>query len=394
MLYGGNIASLIAVTPYIFKYINMGGKMKKIIRSAADKAARLEGSQLSEVDEQLMKLIDGLKTSIKVVGVGGAGCNTVTRLSEMGIEGAETITMNTDAQDLLYAVSDKKVLLGAELTGGLGAGSDPTVGESSAKESLDEIASALQGADLAFVTCGLGGGTGSGAAPTIAEVAKDSGAVTVAIVTLPFTVEGKTRWQNAEEGLSKLRKTADTVIVVPNDKLLSIVPDLPLNAAFKVADELLSNALKGTTEMVTKPGLVNLDFADLRTVLSNGGTAVIGMGESTSETFSENRAIEAIEEALNSPLLDMDVSTADRALVNVIGGPDMTLQEAEAAVEYLSGKISPDSNILWGAQIDENLNKNAVKVMLVVSGVKSLSELTAGSPLGSKEKLDLDVEYI
>jgi cell division protein FtsZ len=367
--------------------------MKKMVKSAADKA-RYEGGQLSEVDEQLMKLIDGLKTSIKVVGVGGAGCNTVTRLSEMGIEGAETVTMNTDAQDLLYAVSDKKALLGAELTGGLGAGSDPTVGESSAKESLDEIATALQGSDLTFITCGLGGGTGSGAAPVIAEVAKDSGSVTVAVVTLPFTVEGKTRWQNAEEGLAKLRKNTDTVIVIPNDKLLSIVPDLPLNAAFKVSDELLSNSLKGTTEMVTKPGLVNLDFADLRTVLSNGGTAVIGMGESTSETFSENRAIEAIEEALQSPLLDIDVTSADRALVNVIGGPDMTLQEAEAAVEYLSGKISPDSNILWGAQIDENLNKNVVKVMLVVSGVKSVSELTAGSPIAAKQKVDLDVEYI
>ncbi len=368
--------------------------MKKIVKSAAEKASRFEGQQLSEVDEQLMKLIDGLKTSIKVVGIGGAGCNTVSRLSEMGVEGAETVTMNTDAQDLLYSVADKKVLLGAELTGGLGAGSDPAVGESSAKESLDEIATALQGSDLTFVTCGLGGGTGSGGAPVVAEVAKDSGSVTVGIVTLPFTVEGKVRWQNAEEGIAKLRKNTDTVIVIPNDKLLNIVPDLPLNAAFKVADELLANSLKGTTEMVTKPGLVNLDFADLRTVLSNGGTAVIGMGESTSETFSENRAIEAIEEALSSPLLDIDVTTADRALVNVIGGPDMTLQEAEAAVEYLSGKISTDSNILWGAQIDENLNKNVVKVMLVVSGVKSVSELTAGSPLASKEKLDLDVEYI
>ena len=369
--------------------------MRKIIKSVVDKSAsRFEGGQLTEVDEQLMKLIDGLKTSIKVVGVGGAGCNTVTRLSEMGIDGAETVTMNTDAQDLLYAVSDKKALLGAELTGGLGAGSDPTVGESAAKESLDEIATALQGSDLTFITCGLGGGTGSGAAPVIAEVAKDSGSVTVAIVTLPFTVEGKTRWQNAEEGLAKLRKNTDTVIVIPNDKLLSIVPDLPLNAAFRVSDELLSNALKGTTEMVTKPGLVNLDFADLRTVLSNGGTAVIGMGESTSETFSENRAVEAIEEALQSPLLDIDVSSADRALVNVIGGPDMTLQEAESAVEYLSGKISPDSNILWGAQIDENLSKNVVKVMLVVSGVKAISELTAGSPLGAKQRIDLDVEYI
>ena len=366
--------------------------MRKISKSAVDKTRRFEGAELTDVDQQLMKLIDGLKTSIKVVGCGGAGCNTVTRLSEIGIDGAETITMNTDAQDLLYSLADRKVLLGAELTGGLGAGSDPSVGENCAKENLDEIASALQGSDLTFITCGLGGGTGSGSAPVIAEVAKDSGSVTVAIVTMPFTVEGKTRWQNAEEGLAKLRKTADTVVVIPNDKLMSLVPDLPLNAAFRVSDEILADSLKGTTEMVTKPGLVNLDFADLRTVLSNGGTAVIGLGESTSETFSENRAIEAIEEAIQSPLLDVDISSADRALVNVIGGPDMTLQEAEAAVEYISGKISPDANIIWGAQIDENLGKNVVRVMLVVSGVKGIHELP--SPNVSRQKLDMDVEYI
>jgi len=366
--------------------------MRKIPKSAAEKTRRFEEGELSDVDHQLMKLIDGLKTSIKVVGVGGAGCNTVTRLSEIGIEGAETITMNTDAQDLLYSLADKKVLLGAELTGGLGAGSDPSMGESCAKESIDEVAAALQGSDLTFITCGLGGGTGSGAAPAIAEVAKDAGSVTVAVVTVPFTVEGKTRWQNAQEGLAKLRKTADTVVVIPNDKLMSLVPDLPLNAAFKVADDILADALKGTTEMVTKPGLVNLDFADLRTVLTNGGTAVIGIGESTSETFSENRSIEAIEEAVNSPLLDVDIATADRALINVVGGPDMTLQEAEAAVDYLQGRINAESNIIWGAQIDENLGKNVVKVMIVVSGVKALEDLS--SPGGGKPQYDLDVEYI
>ncbi len=367
--------------------------MKKIIKSATDKSMRFEGGQLSDVDAQLMKLIDGLKTSIKVVGVGGAGCNTITRLSEMGVEGAETVTMNTDAQDLLYSVADKKVLLGAELTGGLGAGSDPSVGENAAKESLDEVSGALSGSDLTFVTCGLGGGTGSGAAPVVAEVAKDTGSVTVAIVTLPFTVEGKVRWQNATESLNKLRKKVDTVIVIPNDKLLALVPDLPLNAAFKVADEMLSNALKGTTEMVTKPGLVNRDFADLRTVLTNGGTAVIGMGESSGESVSGNRAIEAVEEALQSPLLDVDVSTADRALLNVVGGPDMTLQEVEAAVEYLSSKISSEANILWGAQVEEGLNKNAVKVMLVVSGVRA-AELLNSRHYAAKQSVDMDVEYV
>jgi len=366
--------------------------MKKVIRSGAERASRFESEKVSEVDQQLMKLLDGLRTSIKVVGVGGAGCNTITRLSEMGVEGAETIVMNTDAQDLLYSVADKKVLLGAELTGGLGAGSDPSMGESAAKESMEEIAAALQGSDLTFITCGLGGGTGSGAAPVIAEVAKDAGSVTIGIVTVPFTVEGKVRWQNAEQAISKLRKNADTVIIIPNDKLMAMVPDLPLNSAFKVSDELLSDALKGITEMVTRPGLVNLDFADLRTILSNGGTAVIGMGESTSETFSENRAVEALEEAINSPLLDIDISDADRALVNVVGGPDMTLQEAQAAVEYLSGKISPEANIIWGAQIEENLHKNVIRVMLVISGVKPTDIMSV--PQGGRGKMDLDVEYI
>ncbi|MBN2517604.1 MAG: cell division protein FtsZ [Candidatus Altiarchaeota archaeon] len=368
--------------------------MRKITKSAAEKSRRFESAELTETDEQLMKLIDGLKTSIKVVGVGGAGCNTITRLSEIGIEGAETITMNTDAQDLLYSLADKKVLLGPELTGGLGAGADPSVGENCAKESLDEIASALQGSDLAFITCGLGGGTGSGAVPVVAEVAKDTGSVTVAVVTLPFAVEGKTRWQNAEQGLAKLRKVADTVVVIPNDKLMSLVPDLPLNAAFKVSDEILADALKGTIELVTKPGLVNLDFADLRAVLANGGSAVIGLGESTSETFSENRAVEAVEEALQSPLLEVDVTTADRALINVIGGPDMTLQEAEAAVEYVSNKISPESNIIWGAQVDENISKNVVKVMIVLSGVRGIQDVTSLSPASARKGSEIDVEYI
>ncbi len=369
--------------------------MRKVIKASDNNKTAYPGDRnLSAIDEQLIKLIDGLKTSIKVVGVGGAGCNTITRLSEMGVEGAETVTMNTDAQDLLYSSADKKVLLGAELTGGLGAGSDPSVGENSAKESLDEISSALQGSDLTFVTCGLGGGTGSGAAPIVAEVAKDSGSVTVAVVTLPFNVEGKVRWQNAGQSLAKLKKCADTVIVVPNDKLLVIAPDLPLNAAFKVSDELLSDALKGITEVVTKPGLVNRDFADVRTILSNGGTAMIGVGKSAAETFAENRTLEALESALQSPLLDVDISSSDRALINVIGGPDMTLHEAEAAVEYLSSKISPDANVIWGVQVEETLKNNTVRVMLVVSGAKE-ADLFAGSPIaGPKGKVDMGVEFI
>ncbi len=365
--------------------------MKKIISMSQSREARK--GKTNDVDSQLMRLLDGLKTSIKVVGVGGAGCNTLSRLSEVGVEGADTVIMNTDAQDLLYSDASKKVLLGAELTGGLGAGADPKVGESAARESLDGIAAALQGSDLTFITCGLGGGTGTGAAPVIAELAKDTGSVIVAVVTLPFTVEGKVRWQNAQRGLVNLRKVADTVIVIPNDRLLAIASDLPLNSAFRVSDELLARAIKGTTEMITRPGLINLDFADLRTVLANGGTAVIGMGESTGDTFSDNRSVEALETAMNSPLLDADVSSADRALVNVIGGPDMTLQEAEAAVEYLSGHIAPGANIIWGAQVDERLPRNVVRLMLVVSGIR-VSELFESSPLDADSLAELDLDYV
>ena len=366
--------------------------MNKILSAAS--AGSRQSAGASEVDQKLMKLLDGLKTSIRVVGVGGAGCNTVTRLSEMGIEGAETITMNTDAQDLLHSVADNKILLGAELTGGLGAGADPKMGESAAKESMEELAAALQGADLTFITCGLGGGTGTGASPVVAEVAKNSGSITVSIVTLPFTVEGTVRWQNAEHGLATMKKHVDAVIVIPNDRLMELVPDLPLNSAFKVSDELLANAIKGTVEMITKPGLMNLDFADFRTILSNGATAVFGIGESTSEKYTENRAIEALEEALHSPLLDTDVSMADRAIVNVVGGPDMTLQEAQSAVEYLSSKISPQANIIWGAQIDSGIGKNNVRVMVILTGVRT-SDFFAGAP-GSKNRshLDLDIGYI
>jgi cell division protein FtsZ len=310
----------------------------------------------------------------------------------MGVEGIETITMNTDAQDLLYSVAAKKVLLGAELTGGLGAGADPSVGENAAKESTSEVATALQGSDLVFVTCGLGGGTGTGAAPVVAEAAKDAGAITLAIVTLPFKVEGALRAQNAKRGFEQLKKVADTVIIIPNDKLMEMVPNLPINSAFRFADEMLANALKGLTEMIVKPGLMNLDFADLRVVLSNGGTAVIGIGESTSETFTGERSIEAMEEALHCPLLDVNVSEADRAIVNVIGGPDMTLAEAQSAVEHLSHRIHPHSNIIWGCQIDESLGKNSVRVMIVVSGIKSVSQLFAGG--GRGPAMDVDVDYI
>jgi cell division protein FtsZ len=320
----------------------------------------------SPEDEELRELLERRKTQIKVVGCGGAGNNTITRLMQVGIVGAETIAVNTDAQDLLYTDADKKVLIGRELTSGLGAGADPKLGMEAAKENKDDIKRALQGADLVFLTCGLGGGTGTGSIPVVADIAKKLGALTVAIVTLPFKMEGRQRMENAREGLTNLENVVDTLIVIPNDRLLEIVPDVSLETAFRVADEILVNAVKGITELVTKPGLVNLDFADVRAVMGSGGLAMIGMGESD----TENRAFEAVEKALNNPLLTVDVEDAKGALVNVVGGPDVTIREAQQIVEAVSNKISPDAKIIWGAQIDKSLG-NGVRTLLVLTGVKS-----------------------
>ncbi len=319
-------------------------------------------------EEDLIALLEKAQARIRVVGCGGGGCNTIQRMSEVGIIGAETYAINTDAQDLLKVAADRKILIGRKLTRGLGAGSDPSVGEAAARESLDELIETFADSDLLFITCGMGGGTGTGSAPIIAEIAKEVKALTIGVVTLPFTVEGRTRMEHALQGLSRLRKNADTVIVIPNDKILEIAPDLPLNTAFKVADEVLTNAVKGITEMVTKPGLINLDFADLRTILHHGGAAMIGLGESRSERASDSRALEAVENALTSPLLDVDISGANKALVNVIGGADMTLREAEMIVEAVSAKISPNAHIIWGAMIEENIPRNQIQAMVVIAG--------------------------
>ncbi|WP_298525579.1 cell division protein FtsZ [uncultured Methanobrevibacter sp.] len=320
----------------------------------------------SDIDEELITIMDGVKTRIIVVGAGGAGNNTITRLNEMGIEGATTIAVNTDAQDLFYSQSSKKILLGRQTSKGLGAGGEPSVGEECAEESEDEIREELEGADMVFVTCGLGGGTGTGSAPIIAKLAKKLGALTVAVATMPFSAEGIKRRENAEQGLEKLQEAADTVIIIPNDKLLEVAPNLPLNKAFMVSDEILGRAVKGITELITKKGLVSLDFADIRSIMSGSGMAMIGMGESD----SGDRALESVHEALSSPLLDIDISNATGALVNICGSSDLTLHEAEKIVQVVADKLDPEANIIWGTQIDESL-QNMVRTTVVVSGIKS-----------------------
>jgi len=342
-----------------------------------------------EMDQELRRILESRKAEIKVVGVGGGGGNTISRLMQVGIVGAETIAVNTDAQDLLYTDSDKKILIGKEITGGLGAGADPSIGAEAAKESKDDIKKALEGADMVFVDCGLGGGTGTGASPVVAEIAKKLGALTVGIVTLPFAMEGRARSKNAQEGLENLEQIVDTLIVIPNDKLLEIVPDVSILTAFKVADEILVNAVKGITELITKPGLVNLDFADVRAVMRSGGLAMIGMGESD----SENRAVESVEKSLSNPLLDVDIEGATGALINVSGGEEVTIRECQEIVQAVNNKISPDAKIIWGAQIDKSLG-DTVRTMLIVTGVKSPQVFGSGPEKMFTEKKQREIEKV
>jgi len=346
-----------------------------------------EISNANEIDKELEEILKQQSARVKVVGIGGAGGNTLSRMREIGIKGGEIVAINTDAQDLLYTNADKKILIGREISKGLGAGSNPRIGMEAAKESLQEIKKAIQGSDMVFVTCGLGGGTGSGAAPVVAELAKKQGALTIGIVTLPFTVEGRKRLENAAEALERMESIVDTLIVIPNDKLLELAPDLPLPTAFKVADEILTNAVKGITELVTSSGLVNLDFADVKAVMSNGGVSLIGMGEAD----SNNRAEEAVEKALNNPLLDVDIANGSGALVNVIGGNDLSLEEYKQVIETIGSKLSPDAKMISGAQISKDLEKS-LRVMVIITGVHSPQITGEHLPLEEIKRTEMEQE--
>lgn len=340
--------------------------MDSIIKNAVSSADAEKPTPQNKDDEELLAVLKEHQARIKVIGIGGGGNNTLNRISEIGVEGARSIAVNTDAQDLIETKADRKILIGRELTKGLGAGAMPKVGEDAAKESEMDLKEALKDSDMIFITCGMGGGTGTGAAPVIAETAKKSGALVVGVVTIPFAMEGSRRYENAILGLEKMERHVDTLIVIPNEKLLEIAPNLPLHTAFKLADEVLTNAVKGITELVTRNGLINLDFADIRNVMTDAGIAMIGLGESD----SENGADESVERALNNPLLDVDLKGASGALVNVTGGPDMTLEDARKIVAKVSETLDDDAKIIWGAQIMDDLNK-VIKTMVVITGVKS-----------------------
>lgn len=348
-------------------------------------------------DEELAKIVESLKVGIKIIGCGGGGSNTINRCMEEGVFGAEMVAANTDAKHLLTVKAHRKVLLGKRITRGLGAGALPQVGEEAAREAEEDLLNALGRVDIAFVTAGMGGGTGTGSAPIVADIAKRQKSLVISVVTLPFSSEGRVRMENALFGLEKIRRNSDTTIVIPNDKLLQLVPRLPLDQAFKVADGILMEALKGLTEIITKPGLVNLDYADIKTIMAGGGVAMIGIGES--EGTGQNKIEQAVQEAIASPLIEADISDAKGALIRVIGDDQMSVSEAEGAVRLVQQKVSPSARIIWGASIDPTL-KGMIRVLVVLTGVKSpymlgaKGELSAIAKAAGAKGLDWSIDSV
>ena len=311
---------------------------------------------------------------IAIVGVGGSGNNTITRLYELGVQGAELIAMNTDAQHLARTKAHKKLLLGRDITQGKGSGGDPEIGYRAAEASAHEISETIGDADLVFITAGMGNGTGTGAAPVVAKVVKErarhSGRfrepLVVSVVTFPFRNEGKIRIEKAKAGIKALMYYSDTVIIIENDKLLKLVPKLPINAAFRFADEIIARMVKGLTETIKLPSMVNIDFADVYSVMHNGGAALIGIGESD----SSNRAADAIKNALENKMLDVEYASGDKALVHFTVGPDVSLGEISTAMDIVYERLGEKSEIKWGARIDEDMGK-VVRAMVIMTGVKS-----------------------
>jgi len=302
---------------------------------------------------------------IKVIGVGGSGCNAVSRMIEANIKGIEFVTINTDAQDLHHSKASEKVHIGKNLTKGLGAGMNPEVGRQAAEENRDEIQDVLKGADMVFVTCGLGGGTGTGAAPIVAETAKELGALTVAVVTKPFTFEGAQRRAIAEEGHENLRERVDTLITIPNDKLLQIIDKkTTLLNSFKIVDDVLRQGVQGISDLITKPGIVNVDFADVKAIMANSGSALMGIGIGA----GENRASEAAKAAINSPLLELSVDGAKGVLFNVSGASDLTMLEINEAANIITESIDTNAKVIFGAVVDETIRKGEIQITVVATG--------------------------
>jgi cell division protein FtsZ len=306
---------------------------------------------------------------IKVIGVGGGGSNAVNRMMDEGIKGVEFISVNTDAQALMLSKAPTKVRLGDKLTRGLGAGGNPEIGRKAAEESADELYNVLRGADMVFVTAGMGGGTGTGAAPVVAQIAKESNALTIGVVTRPFTFEGMRRLQSAEDGITKLKEHADTLIAIPNDRLLQVADKrASLQDAFRLADDVLHQGIQGISELITIPGLINLDFADVRAIMSEGGAALMAVGNGT----GDERAKKAAEDAISSKLLDITIDGARGVLFNVTGGPNMTLFEVNQAAAIIRETSHPDVNMIFGAVIDPNMGDD-IRITVIATGFERSS---------------------
>ena len=301
---------------------------------------------------------------IKVIGVGGCGNNAVNRMITAGLKGVSFVTVNTDSQALQISGAGQKVQIGMKLTQGLGAGANPGIGTRAAEESREELTRVLKGADLVFVTAGMGGGTGTGGAPIVAEVAKAMGALTIGVVTRPFTFEGRKRAMQAEKGIEELKSRVDTLIIIPNDRLLQVVQKhTTIHEAFRIADDVLRQGVQGISDLIAVPGLINLDFADVKAIMSNAGSALMGMGQAT----GKNRATDAASEAISSPLLENSIEGAKGVLLNITGGNNLTLFEVNEAAGIIAEAVDPDANIIFGAFIDENL-KDEIRVTVIATG--------------------------
>ena len=325
-------------------------------------------------DVQVLEFDHGMETNyarIKVIGVGGGGNNAVNRMIEEGLRGIDFIAVNTDKQALHISHATTKIQIGDKLTKGLGAGANPEIGEKAANESRDEIAMAIKDADMVFVTAGMGGGTGTGAAPVIAQIAKELGILTVGVVTKPFLFEGRKRMQSAERGVDALRDVVDTLVTIPNERLLQIADKkMPLVKAFSLADDILRQGVQGISDLITVPGLINLDFADVRTIMTDTGLAHMGVGRGT----GENKAEDAARQAIASPLLETSIEGAKGVLYNITGGPDLGMQEVNAAAELIQASADPDANIIFGAVINENL-KDEVIITVIATGFDKALDL-------------------
>ena len=312
--------------------------------------------------------------NIKVIGIGGGGGNAVNRMIASGVQGVEFWAVNTDIQALSVSLADHKVQIGTKLTKGLGGGAIPSVGEQSAKESKEDIEVALEGADMVFITAGMGGGTGTGASPSIARMAKDLGALTIAVVTKPFRFEGPVRNRQAEEGIESLREHVDAMIIIPNDKILSVIEKMTsMTEAFKVADDVLRQGVQGIADLITIPGLINLDFADVKTIMKDSGSAMMGIGQAS----GEGRAVEAAKQAISSPLLEETIDGATGVILNITGGESLSLHEVHEAADVIYSAVDPNANILFGSVVNESL-KDDIQITVIATGFNRTNSLNTG----------------